>query len=488
MRLVVCSVIATGCSFVYNPDHIVATTDAHTVDVEVVADVDPTMLKLTDAYPTEVFEGAGTGGARGALVVIYGKQIAPDAVVTITPENAVKILSTTVASDHNFLALSLEVDDDAMDNDGQLVPLSIAIAQSSGAYHDVLDAVVSVHHLDALTAVPTALKDRYSHVAITGDWTLPTGSHAAVRAVGAIEITGKVIADAVGPTPGPGGCAGGGIGADGAAENSEHRACTGRGHAVANGVLNGGGGGGAGFVVRGEAGASSGGDGGDPFGTAQIPSFAASVPSGGGGGAKNTGAGGGAGGGGGGAVEFTAGGDLSIPMGISAHGGKGTDVLNGGGGGGGDGGVILVRAGGNITLGALDVSRGEGGIKTPGLGNGVAGGAGSVGRTRVDATAMVAADYHGPMFLSPPQVSTSQGASVTIRGDLGDQTLVGQVYDRDDSAVSLGSFSPQIGGNAQASSSFQLRAGYNRVCVGVAGGNAFTLPESTNCAELAYLP
>ncbi|MEO8550136.1 MAG: hypothetical protein ABI678_09180, partial [Kofleriaceae bacterium] len=475
-------------TFIYNPDHVDPTNDANTADVEVVADVDPTMLTLTDAYPVEVFEGAGTGGAHPALVVIYGRQIAPDAVVTITPDNAVKVVATTVAGDHNFLALSLEVDDDAVDNDGLLVPLSIAVAQAGGTYHDVLDAKVSVHHLDALTAVPTgALRERYSQVAITGDWTLGAGPHLAVRAVGSISITGKVNANAVGATPGPGGCAGGAIGIDGAAQNAETRICTGRGHAVAGGLLNGGGGGGAGFVVKGESGASSGGVGGDAFGTKQVPSFADAVPSGGGGGAKNTGAGGGAGGGGGGAVEFTAGGDLAIPMGISAHGGKGTDVTNGGGGGGGDGGVILVRAGGTTTLGTLDVARGEPGLKT-GTGNGVAGGAGSVGRTRVDATTMIAADYHGPMFLAPPQISLDQNTTLAIRGDIGDQTLVGQVYDRDASAVPHGDFSPQVGGNAQASPPFALRAGYNKVCVGVAGGNAFTLPESTNCTELAFLP
>jgi len=484
MRLVLCSLVATtGCSFVYNPSNLDLRNDSNTADVEIVADVDPTMLKLTDAYPPAIYEGAGTGGARPALVVIYGKQIAPDAVVTITPDNAVKIVGTTVAGDHNFLALALEVDDDGIDNDGELVPLSIAIAQSGGAYHDVLDAKVSVAHLDALFAVPAgALKPLYSQVALPGNWTLGAGPHVALRAVGSIAIAGVVTADAVGTTPGPGGCAGGGIGADGASQNSEGRNCTGRGRAVAPGLLNGGGGGGAGFVVKGDPGAASGGDGGDAFGTKQLPSFADAVPSGGGGGAKNTGIGGGAGGGGGGAVEVTAGGDVTIPMGISAHGGKGADGSSGGGGGGGDGGAIVVRAGGTATVGTLVVARGE-----PGAG-GAAGGAGSAGRTRVDATTMIAADYHGPMFLAPPQVSLEQNTTLAIRGDVGDQTLVGQVYDRDDAAVPHGDFSPQIGGNGQASPTFGLRAGYNKVCVSVAGGNAFTLPESTTCTELAFLP
>ena len=157
---------------------------------------------------------------------------------------------------------------------------------------------------------------------------------------------------------GTGGCAGGAIGADGAAQNAAMQDCAGRGHAVAGG-LNGGGGGGAGFVIKGDAAPSSGGDGGDALPSMQLANLSVSVPAGGGGGAKAAGTGGSAGGGGGGSVEITAGGDISIPMGISANGGKAADVSAGGGGGGGAGGAILVRSGGTATLGTLSVARGE---------------------------------------------------------------------------------------------------------------------------------
>ena len=147
-------VLLSGCSFIYNPTNLDHSIDSNTSDVEVVADVDPTMLKLTDAWPAQVFEGAGTGGARPALVVIYGHQIAEDAVVTITPP-AVKIVSATIAGDHNFIALALEADDDGTDNDGTSEPLMIGVTQRGGMYSDVLDASkLTLVHLNALTAAP----------------------------------------------------------------------------------------------------------------------------------------------------------------------------------------------------------------------------------------------------------------------------------------------------------------------------------------------
>jgi len=481
---VVALVLCAGCSFVYNPDHLSGSSDANNADVEVVADVDPTMLKLTDVWPTEVFEGAGTGNARPALVVIYGHQIAEDAVVTITPPS-VKIVSTTIAGDHNFIALALEADDDGMDNDGTREPLTVAVSQRGGMYNDALDASkLALHHLNALTTA-TIAKPLYSQVAITGPVAIAADATAPrfqLHAVGSISITGAVNADASGTTPGPGGCAGGAIGADGVAQNAAMQDCAGRGHAVAGGI-NGGGGGGAGFKIKGDPGTASGGDGGDAVPGPQIASFAASVPAGGGGGAKATATGGSAGGGGGGSVEITAGGDISIPAGISAHGGNSMDVSSGGSGGGGAGGVILVRSGGTATLGALAVAHGMPGAKGS-LGN--LGGNGSDGRTRVDATNMTTSDYAGPMFVAPPAVSLEQSTMLSVRGAIGDTTMAGQVLDRDGNPIST--FAPSYNGSGLASPTVMLKAGYNKVCVTVAGGNAFTLPESTNCTEIAFLP
>lgn len=477
-------VLCAGCSFVYNPDHLSGSSDANTSDVEVIADVDPTMLKLTDAWPAQVYEGAGTGNARPALVVVYGHQIAEDAVVTITPPS-VKIVSATVAGDHNFIALAVQVDDDGMDNDGTTEPLTLAVSQRGGMYNDVLDAsVLSLVHLNALTGTDVT-RPLYSQVAIAGPLALAadaTQPRFQLHAVGGISIGGAVTADAAGTAPGPGGCAGGAVGADGAAQNAAMQDCAGRGRAVAGGI-NGGGGGGAGFKIKGDSGTASGGDGGDAVPSTQLANLSASVPAGGGGGAKATATGGSAGGGGGGSVEITAGGDISIPAGISANGGKSADVSSGGSGGGGAGGVILVRAGGAAMLGALSVAHGAPGAKGS-LGN--LGGAGSDGRTRVDATNAVAADYAGPMFVAPPVVSLDQTTTLSLRGAIGDTSMTGQVLDRDGNPIAT--FAPSFNGAGLANPTLTLKAGYNKVCVTVAGGNAFTLPESTNCTEIAFLP
>src|SRR3569833_776252 len=109
-------VLCAGCSFVYNPDHLNGSSDAHTSDEKNDAKDEPTKQKQTDVWPAQVYEGAGTGNARPALVVVYGHQIAEDAVVTLTPPS-VKIVSATVAGDLNFIALALQADDDGMDND-----------------------------------------------------------------------------------------------------------------------------------------------------------------------------------------------------------------------------------------------------------------------------------------------------------------------------------------------------------------------------------
>jgi hypothetical protein len=487
---VVVAVVLSGCSFVYNPSNI-----GTGVDADSIADVDPTMLTLTDVYPPHVYEGAGTGNSRPSLLVIYGHQIAPDATVTIAPAtpdpSTVTITSTTIAADHNFIALTVRVEDDMVDDDSMNVPLSITVSQSAGAYHAELPSSVMLMHLNQLKTVPTANppKQLYSTIAISAPITFataPAGSHVVMRAVGSITIGGKITADAVGPAPGPGGCAGGAIGVDGASTNVDSLNCTGRGFTVAGGFLNGGGGGGAGFVVKGEPGTSSGGLGGEISGTNQLADATQNVPSGGAGGATNTGAGGGSGGGGGGSIEITAGGDLSITAGISANAANGNPVTNGGGGGGGAGGAILVRAGGAATIGALDVKRGEGGTATQ---LGKAGGAGSVGRTRIDAPNIITgATYFGPTFVNPPSTSTEQVMSLTVHGAIGDTTMVGQAFDRDGNAVDHGGFTPAFNGTGIAMPSFSLKAGYNNVCVTVQGGNAFTLPESANCTEIAFLP
>ena len=74
-----------------------------------------------------------------------------------------------------------------------------------------------------------------------------------------------------------------------------------------------------------------------------------------------------------------------------------------------------------------------------------------------------------------------------MHGAVGDTTVVGQAFDRDGNTVDHGGFTPAFNGSGTAMSSPSLVAGYNRVSMTVQGGNAFTLLESTNCVEIAYL-
>ncbi len=495
--------LLSACSFIYNPDHI-GSNDASVVDTEVVADVDPTALHIMDVWPQQIFEGAGTGGSRAALIVIYGAQIAPDATVTLTGGTTdaahLKITSTTIAADHNFAAITVEADDDGIQNHGTNEHLTLAISQSAGMYTAALDPQqpLDLVHLDSLSDAdmladaPTVARYSQIHVSAITFNRGAAKKHVALRAVGSIIVDDALHADALAGAPGPGGCAGGAVASDGADKSADMFACTGRGFTVAGGLLNGGGGGGAGFVDKGGAGlpAGTGGLGGDTYGAVELPDLSKNAPSGGGGGAPaSIGGGGAAGGGGGGLIEITAGGDVTITNGVTAHGGKGTDAANGGAGGGGDGGTILIRAGATAMVGPLDVARGENGVKSGSIGSGVPGGPGSVGRTRVDAANQVAVgDYHGPMFVTPAAVTTTQMTSLMIRGVAGDGTVQGQAYDRDGDPVTLGAFTPTFNGMGLATSSLGLKAGYNKVCVWVKDGNPFLLDESVNCTEIAFLP
>ncbi|MES1157555.1 MAG: hypothetical protein ABUL67_00520, partial [Haliangium ochraceum] len=159
-----------GCSLIYNPSNIKA-TDASTVDmkppidVEVVADADPTMIALDAAYPADVYEGAGTGGSRPAVVVIYGHNIAQDAQATLVPTGTanVTILEQHVAHDGNFLMLALQGPIDPMtpgsgsgsgSGSGAVdIPVAITITQASsgGPVMKTLDAAFTYHYLDELT-------------------------------------------------------------------------------------------------------------------------------------------------------------------------------------------------------------------------------------------------------------------------------------------------------------------------------------------------
>ncbi|MEP6861423.1 MAG: hypothetical protein ABJE66_12420 [Deltaproteobacteria bacterium] len=494
-RLAVLVPLLGGCSFIYNPDHINRNIDAQVADVEIVTDVDPTMLQIDDVFPHLVYEGAGTGHAAPAVFVITGKQIAADATVTVAPDAAdaatVHVIDSKAAVDGNFIAFTLQVDDDAAKNDGVERMVTLTVSQSGGTIMRSLDpAKLVVHHLESLTATTAApLLARYSFVDITGPVAFAATNDVGpvqIHSIGSISITGKVSADASGQTAGPGGCSGGAAGASGESSNAlTGCSCSGHGLAAAGGLLNDVGGGGAGFASPGTAGSGPGGGGGGPYGTREIDAFSNNCASGGGGGTKGTVTLGApsAAGGGGGILELSAGGDVTLGAGATANGGSGLNS-GGGNGGGGAGGVVLIRSGATLAItGTVSATKGGGGT------GGATGGDGSIGRIRADAAkgTLPAGSYNAPVFVDPPATTTTQHTMLQVRGFAGDQTAQLTVYDAQGMVVG----SPVAIAFGQSDTLMQqvsLKAGYNRVCAIVKNGNLSSNPEAGNCSEIAFLP
>ena len=493
-RLAVLLPLLGGCSFIYNPDHITRDIDAQVADVEIVTDVDPTMLQLVDLFPKKVNEGAGTGNSKPQTFVISGHQIAADAVVSISPDPqdaaTVHLMQQMVATDANFIAFTISVDDDGVQNDNTERPVIVTVTQSGGTITQSFDATkLAVHHLDSLTTqITSAPRALYSMIDVKT--TLPfaqsaTSGPISLRAVGPIHVTGKVNADATSTTPGPGGCAGGDKGVSGATTNGLGWPCIGHGLSSGAGLLSNVGGGGAGFVTGGaQGGGSGGGQGGGIAGNIYIEAFSTNVPSGGGGGglAQLLGSAQ-AGGCGGGILELTAGGDLTLDGGASANGGDG--VSGGGGdGGGGAGGVVLLRSAATVAVtGNVTVTNGHGGS-----GGSAAGGDGSVGRIRVDGAkgSFPTAGYNAPMFVDPPAMTHEKTPNLVLHGVANDATAMMTVFDATGHPTN-GPSPIAFGNDPMLTYPVTLTSGYNRVCVVVKDGN-LTNSEAGNCTDIAFLP
>jgi hypothetical protein len=482
-----------GCSLIYNPNNIKPPADAPIdmrppIDMEIVADADPTMLQLDSAYPPDVYEGVGTGGGRPAVVVIYGHNIAQDAQAALMPTGTanVTILEQHVAHDGNFLMLALQGPIDTMTGQGTDVPIAITVTQSSSAGPIVksIDAALTYHYLDELTDANVGTD---SDAVSAKTWSMVELQNAVtfaaahgpvlIRAMSSINVVTINANAGTAPAAGPGGCAGGDGGtAVVVTAPPTSGACAGGGHA-------GGAGGGAGFFTMGGNGTGTG-SGGPIVGEKQITSYAANPASGGGGGAAAVAGDGGAGGGGGGVVELTARGDVTVTA-INANGGAG----GGSGGvaspgGGGAGGLILVRAGGTLTGPAMLSA-------VKGVKGGTNAGDGSDGRTRYDA-AMIAGTvtgtnaYHGPMWTAPDLFAMVQTPTLTLTGEALDVDDV-RVFTKDGDINDTADANFGTNGNAMVHP--QLRAGYSKVCVTVKNGQPLpATPESTNCIEVAFLP
>jgi hypothetical protein len=484
--------LCAGCSIIYNPNNIQPRPDA---PLDAVPDADPTMPRIDDVLPALIYEGAGSGNSRPALVVIHGRNFVPDATVTFTPSMAATLVvkQTQVSFDHDWIAVTVEIDPDANLHDGAPVALAVSVAQDNSmatandtaAMHNV--ALQGLEEYPALGATKIYSKIVASSISFTAG-SLP---RAVFRTTSSISITGAISASGAAQEAGPGGCRGGSSGTQGAGTNSDTPPvnCQGRGNSVGTGLLGSPlGGGGAGFVSKGNQGNGGGGTGGDMTGNATISSYSIAtgpnVASGGGGGANTSlvgGPNGAAGGGGGGTVELTAGGDITVGA-ITANGADGL-TAGGGPGGGGAGGVIMIRAGATASFGALSVQHGKGGGNFGGPGDA------SDGRIRVDSAAGMqagASGYIGPMFVGAPLISTVKSPMIMLRGTANTSDAAGRVIDSNGVAVST--FSPSFLGNGIATPTVTLTPGYNKICVTVANAASPPDPESTNCIEMAFLP
>lgn len=499
-----------ACSFIYNPDHINKDIDAQVVDAEMVVDVNPAGLKLTDVYPKTVYEGVGTGGSRKALIVIRGEEIAETATLTIKPasgaDTQIMVDPPMISKNHLFIATTITVPVDPMQDETgtnmkAALPLQITVDNGMG-FTASLNDTLTVTWLDQLTTplaaplAPTA-KKLYSQIDVTAaqPFSASAASHRVeLHAVSSINFHAGVTANANADTPGVGGCAGGATGLAGAQNAVDGATCS-SGHTGASGTATGGGGGG--YVLAGNnAGAVSGGD---PTGEVQIRSLATNVAGGGGGGnavllAAPALLGGGAGGGGGGTIWLEAGGNLTVtsPGGttpaIAADGAAGTGGGLGGGGGGGAGGTVILRSGGTLSLtGAISVAGKGGGAGAN------AGGAAHDGRVRYDAAMPmgITSGYAGAMFLTIPAMSNIQQIvdhSIVLVGAAGETGYTGFVYGPDDSTTNGQAFSVSFGGDGKAKPDITLTAGYNKVCVYFIGGNVLQNSLQGTCAEIAFIP
>jgi hypothetical protein len=469
----------SGCSLLYSPNNL---DDKGASPDAAIADANPALLRLDEMKSPPLLEGAGQDGSAPQILVVWGAQMTPTATITVEPATpnanvAITVSNVSIAEDHNSFAALVTASymDTVGEADGP-IPLTVTMSQP-GAPTPV-SIPWELHPLDELTtmgaqAAPPAGKI-YSHVKVTGDVSfMPGPTRAIVKAVGAIDISGNVTANATGMMAGAGGCDGG--------ASQQAANCYGGGQPF---------GGGGGFADKGTDGSAD--SGGMASGDSYIKTYESSNAgetnrsSGGAGGGNLTG-GGGVGGGGGGTIELTAGGDIIVGGQIEATGAMGGSSGLGTGAGGGSGGVVVLRSGNMLKLPTdILVTGGAGG---PGLGSANAGGAGSLGRSRYDAVTTPgnapAAAKRGPMLVRPPNaIFEMRKPQLSIVGNTGDTVRViitgpdgvGETKD-----IVLQQSSQPFFPNAE------LPIGLDTICVYVPNGRPSD-DVAKNCIEVAFVP
>ena len=93
------------------------------------------------------------------------------------------------------------------------------------------------------------------------------------------------------------------------------------------------------------------------------------------------------------------------------------------------------------------------------------------------------------MWINPPTKVTLQQPTLMLRGTQNDSTATLRIFDKAEAVVPGGPYPVEFSNTdpGTATVSPTLKAGYNKVCVWVAGGSP-NVPESINCVPIAYLP
>ncbi len=301
-----------GCSLIYNPSNL---PDKSTAIDAAVRDADPTKLRLDEVKSGPLLEGAGQDGSSKQILVVFGEHITKQARIEVMGNSMIETSNESIADDGNSFAVLVAASYmDTVNEAAGPIPLTITMTQPGAPAPVTIDW--SLRSLDELvTPGPQAAPPPgkiFSRVKVNGDVVFNAGATPGiVHAVGAIEITGKVTANATNQTAGAGGCNGG---MPQLAAN-----CYGGGKPF---------GGGGGLAAKGDDGSGSTDSGGPQSGDPYIKTYDSSNPeesnrgAGGAGGGNLTG-GGGTGGGGGGTIELTAGGNITLGGVIEAIGGTG---------------------------------------------------------------------------------------------------------------------------------------------------------------------
>ncbi|WP_428265923.1 hypothetical protein [Haliangium sp.] len=495
LGLCAAAALAASCSVLYNPDDLGVGSDGGlppgVPDARPPDALPAGAFGLIRSVPATVREGEGA--VRPIPVVIEGQNISPDVEISVMALDDVILTAPVVNGAGTRLAFGMTVpviDVGAPDS-------FTIVARQNGEERMVTVGLVSLDELVAsklsggrLSQDDVNALDCCSRIVIDASVILEGDEPVRLTATAEVVVSASISAnggDAVAANPGqpgPGGCRGGGLSADGE--------CGGSGGQAPNDPTSNDAAGGGGHITPGiPGGGDSGADGGDASGSADLVPLSDEGGHGGGGSKQ------GAGGGGGGVFEITSEGVFRVDIGgnFSARGGGGGDgrcdaVSVGGGGGGSGGGILLRGLAGFEDLGStprIAAGGGAGGDTGTCLENG---GGGADGRVRVDYPEVgdqppfartSRRPVRGPTIAPTlPVIVEAAGVAVPIAGQP-DATY--RIF-----VNGSGVDDVPIDQDGVVNVPVTLVEGRNELCVGTENGSIGNQPsEGKHCVHIAYM-